>query len=139
MREAALRFCLAFSVRCEYTARLALSRITSYNVCYTKLLRQTTRYTLRKNEVAKPNELAGVSGKIEGKFYLPYENGMAVKADESIVETIKDGWNVPNRIPYASEIQVKDGAPVTQKILAKESGVVKYYLLKGDYLERHLV
>ncbi|ADR34929.1 DNA-directed RNA polymerase subunit beta' [Sulfuricurvum kujiense DSM 16994] len=98
---------------------------------------QTVRYTLRKNEVAKPNELAGVSGKIEGKFYLPYESGTAVKADESIVETIKDGWNVPNRIPYASEIQVKDGAPVTQKILAKEKGTVKYYLLKGDYLERH--
>ncbi|MDD2369392.1 MAG: DNA-directed RNA polymerase subunit beta', partial [Sulfuricurvum sp.] len=40
---------------------------------------QTVRYTLRKNEVAKPNELAGVSGKIEGKFYLPYENGSVVK------------------------------------------------------------
>ncbi|MCL4432653.1 MAG: DNA-directed RNA polymerase subunit beta' [Epsilonproteobacteria bacterium] len=98
---------------------------------------QTQRYTLRKNEVAKANELAGVSGKIEGKFYLPYENGSMVKADESIVETIKDGWNVPNRIPYASEILVKDGAPITQKILAKEKGTIKYYLLKGDYLERH--
>jgi DNA-directed RNA polymerase subunit beta' len=98
---------------------------------------QTQRYTLRKNEVAKPNELAGVSGKIEGKFYLPYENGSVVKEDESVVETIKDGWNVPNRIPYASEILVKDGAPITQKIFAKEKGTVKYYLLKGDYLERH--
>ncbi|MDD5211051.1 MAG: DNA-directed RNA polymerase subunit beta' [Sulfuricurvum sp.] len=98
---------------------------------------QTQRYTLRKNEVAKPNELAGVSGKIEGKFYLPYENGSVVKIDESVVETIKDGWNVPNRIPYASEILVKDGAPITQKIFAKEKGTVKYYLLKGDYLERH--
>ncbi|MDP1784574.1 MAG: DNA-directed RNA polymerase subunit beta', partial [Sulfuricurvum sp.] len=98
---------------------------------------QTQRYTLRKNEVAKANELAGVSGKIEGKFYLPYENGAQVKADESVVETIKDGWNVPNRIPYASEILVKDGAPITQKIFAKEKGAIKYYLLKGDYLERH--
>jgi len=97
----------------------------------------TQRYTLRKNDMAKPNELAGVSGKIDGKFYLPYENGSLVKADESIVETIKDGWNIPNRIPYASEILVKDGAPITQKIFAKEKGTVKYYLLKGDYLERH--
>jgi DNA-directed RNA polymerase subunit beta' len=99
--------------------------------------KETTRYTLRKKEVAKPNELAGVSGKIEGKFYLPYETGAVVKADESIVETIKDGWNVPNRIPYASELLVKDGAPITQKIIAKEAGTVKYFLLKGDYLERH--
>jgi DNA-directed RNA polymerase subunit beta' len=98
---------------------------------------ETARYTLRKNEVAKPNELAGVSGKIEGKYYLPYENGAQIKEHESLVETIKDGWNVPNRIPYASEIMVADGAPVTQKIMAKEAGTVKYFLLKGDYLERH--
>jgi DNA-directed RNA polymerase subunit beta' len=98
---------------------------------------ETARYTLRKNEVAKPNELAGVSGKIEGKYYLPYENGAQIKEHESVVETIKDGWNVPNRIPYASEIMVADGAPVTQKIMAKEAGTVKYFLLKGDYLERH--
>jgi DNA-directed RNA polymerase subunit beta' len=98
---------------------------------------ETVRYTLRKHEVAKPNELAGVSGKIEGKFYLPYENGASIKEDESVVEVVKDGWNVPNRIPYASEVMVKDGAPVTQKIKAKEEGTVKYFLLKGDYLERH--
>ena len=99
--------------------------------------KETIRYTLRKKEVAKPNELAGVSGKIEGKFYLPYENGSEVKADESIVEKIKDGWNVPNRIPFASELLVKDGDPITQKIMANERGTVKYFLLKGDYLERH--
>ena len=98
---------------------------------------ETVRYTLRKHEVAKPNELAGVSGKIEGKFYLPYEHGASIREDESVVEVVKDGWNVPNRIPYASEIMVKDGAPVTQKIKAKEEGTVKYFLLKGDYLERH--
>jgi len=97
---------------------------------------ETTRYTLRKHEVAKPNELAGVSGKIEGKYYLPYSNGDIVHEDESIVEAIKDGWNVPNRIPYASEIMVDDGAPVTQVIEAKEEGTVKFFLLKGDYLER---
>ena len=98
--------------------------------------KETSRFTLRKIEVAKPNELAGVSGKIEGKFYIPYSDGDMVKEDESIVEIIKDGWNVPNRIPYASEILVKDGAPVTQKILADEKGQVKFFLLKGDYLER---
>ena len=97
---------------------------------------ETVRYSLRKNEIAKPNELAGIGGQIEGKYYFPYENGDTVNEDESIVETIKDGWNVPSRIPYASELLVDNGAPVTQKILAKEKGTVKYFLLKGDYLER---
>jgi len=97
---------------------------------------ETIRYSLRKNEIAKPNELAGVGGQIEGKYYFPHTSGTEVLAEESIVETIKDGWNVPSRIPYASELLVKDGAPVTQKILAKEEGTVKYFLLKGDYLER---
>ncbi|OHE01670.1 MAG: DNA-directed RNA polymerase subunit beta' [Sulfurimonas sp. RIFCSPLOWO2_12_36_12] len=97
---------------------------------------ETIRYVLRKNEIAKPNELAGVGGQIEGKYYFPYESGTEVKEHESIVETIKDGWNVPSRIPYASEVLVANGAPVTQKILAKEEGTVKYFLLKGDYLER---
>jgi len=96
----------------------------------------TIRYSLRKNEIAKPNELAGVSGQIEGKFYFPHSNGTKVDADDSIVETIKDAWNVPSRIPYASELLVDDGAPVTQKIVASEAGQIKYFLLKGDYLER---
>lgn len=98
--------------------------------------KETNHYSLRKNEIAKPNELAGVSGQIEGKYYFPYANGFEVAEDESIVETIKDGWNVPSRIPYASELLVDDGAPVTKKILATEEGTVKYFLLKGDYLER---
>jgi len=98
--------------------------------------KETVRYTLRKNEIAKPNELAGVGGQIDGKYYFPYESGTEVAEDESIVETIKDGWNVPSRIPYASEVSVADGAPVMQKIFAKEEGTVKYFLLKGDYLER---
>ena len=98
--------------------------------------KETVRYSLRKNEIAKPNELAGVSGQIEGKYYFPYTNGAEVAEDESIVETIKDAWNVPSRIPYASELLVENGAPVTQKLLAKEEGTVKYFLLKGDYLER---
>ena len=98
--------------------------------------KETVRYTLRKNEIAKPNELAGVGGQIEGKYYFPYENGDMVEEHESIVETIKDGWNVPSRIPYASEILVNNGDPVTQKIYSKEAGTVKFFLLRGDYLER---
>ena len=97
---------------------------------------ETVRYTLRKTEVARPNELAGVSGKIEGKFYLPYKQDQKVGAGESIVETIRDGWNVPNRIPYASELLVDDGAPVSQRVEAGAQGKVKFFLLKGDYLER---
>ena len=49
---------------------------------------------------------------------------------------IKDGWNVPNRIPFASELKVKDGAPITSTIVSGSKGMVKYYKLKGDYLER---
>lgn len=98
--------------------------------------KKVTRYSLRKNEIAKPNELAGIAGQIDGKYYLPYESGSEVKELESIVETIKDGWNVPSQIPYAAEVLVADGDPVTQKIVAKERGTIKYYILKGDYLER---
>ena len=98
--------------------------------------KDTQRYSLRKSEIAKPNELAGISGQIEGKYYFPYANDDVVAEDESIVETIKDGWNVPSRIPYASELLVANGDPVTQKLFAKEEGTVKYFLLKGDYLER---
>jgi len=32
---------------------------------------------------------------------------------------------------------VEDGAPITQKIYAKDAGTVKYFLLKGDYFERY--
>ena len=94
------------------------------------------KYVLRKHDLAKPNELAGVSGKIDGKFYIPYSKGDEVKENESIVEMIKDGWNIPNRIPFASEVKVADGDPVTQEIVASAHGVLKYYILKGDYLER---
>ncbi|WP_104685485.1 DNA-directed RNA polymerase subunit beta/beta' [Helicobacter bizzozeronii] len=97
---------------------------------------QEAKFVLRKSDVAKPNELAGVSGKIEGKIYLPYASGHAVREGGSIADIIKDGWNVPNRIPYASEIAINDNDPITQEISAKEKGVVKYYHLVGDHLER---
>lgn len=98
--------------------------------------KQEAKFVLRKGDVAKPNELAGVSGKIEGKIFLPYSSGHNVKMGGSIVDIIKDGWNIPNRIPYASEIVVEDNAPIAQKIYAREKGIVKYYLLEGDHLQR---
>ena len=98
---------------------------------------ETAKFTLRKSDVAKPNELAGVTGKIEGKFYIPYPSGHYVRDEGSIVDIIKDSWNIPNRISYASELKVEDNAPITQKIYAKEEGIVKYYYLQGDHLERY--
>ncbi len=95
------------------------------------------RYYFRRNDVAKPNELAGVSGKIEGKIYIPYNDGDTVDEFDSIVEIIKDGWNVPSRIPYASVLKVADGSPVTKTIQSEAKGQVKYFKLKGDYLERY--
>jgi len=98
--------------------------------------KDSVKYTFRKSDLAKPNELAGVSGKVEGKFYVPYETGDSVEANESIVEVIKEGWNIPNRIPYASELRVKNGDPIVQKIKSGANGTIKYYKLTGDYLER---
>jgi DNA-directed RNA polymerase beta' subunit len=93
------------------------------------------KYNLRKSDVAKSNELAGVAGKIEGKLYLPFKDGDRIAEGESIVEVIKEGWSVPGRVPFASELKVEDGAPVTQKVLADAKGRLKYFILKGDYLE----
>ncbi|OPA71637.1 DNA-directed RNA polymerase subunit beta' [Campylobacter pinnipediorum subsp. caledonicus] len=98
--------------------------------------KEEVKYTIRRGDLAKPNELAGVSGKIEGKLYIPYSNGDEIAENESIVEVIKEGWNVPNRIPFASELKIQDGEPVTQKILAGAEGAIKYFILKGDYLDR---
>ncbi len=99
--------------------------------------KEAIKYVLRKSDLAKANELAGVSGKIDGKFFLPYSNGDTIHKNESIVEVIKESWNVPNRIPYASELKVQDGDPISQKILTGAKGSVKYYQLVGDYLERY--
>ena len=94
------------------------------------------KYTVKKSDVAKTNELAGVGGKIEGKLFLPYKTGDIIEEGDSVVEVIKEAWSVPNRIPFASELKVEDGAPVTQNVYADAKGKVKYFLLKGDYLER---
>ena len=98
---------------------------------------ETAKFVLRKNDIAKSNELAGISGKMEGKFYLPYNSGDKVEANESVVEVIKEGWNIPNRIEYGSKFRVQDGEPVVQKVLANATGVIKYYKLVGDYLDRY--
>ncbi|WP_301193614.1 DNA-directed RNA polymerase subunit beta', partial [Helicobacter japonicus] len=99
--------------------------------------KRSATYRLRKDDVAKQNELAGVSGKLEGKLLVPHESGYKVKAGGSIVDTIMDSWNVPTRIPYGSELKVEDNAPISQKITAKEKGVVKFYTLRADTLERN--
>ncbi|GHS87625.1 DNA-directed RNA polymerase subunit beta' [Campylobacterota bacterium] len=95
-----------------------------------------SKFRLRRNEVAKPNELAGVGGRTESKLYLPYKDGDRINEGESIVETIKESYNVPMRISYGAELFVDDGAPIARKIVATSAGRVKYYMLKGDYLER---
>ena len=94
------------------------------------------KYTIRRHDLAKPTELAGVSGKVEGKFYIVFKDGENVGENDSLVEVIKEDWNIPTRIPFASELRVKDGEPVTQKIKAGANGTLKYFILKGDYLER---
>ena len=99
--------------------------------------KEQARFHLRRSDIARSNELAGVSGKIESKLYLPYNDGDQIAADESIVELIKESYNVPASISYGAELSVDDGAPVPIKIEAKASGIVKYYMLKGDYLERN--
>ena len=40
-------------------------------------------------------------------------------------------------MPFASELKVEDGAPVTQNVVSESKGTVKFFLLKGDYLEAH--
>ena len=95
------------------------------------------KYKLRKFDWAKSNELAGVVGSIEGKLFLPLKDGDKVEEGDSIVEVINEGWSVPSRIPFASELKVEDGAPVTQEVSSESKGTVKFFLLKGDYLEAH--
>jgi DNA-directed RNA polymerase beta' subunit len=124
-------------IKAPFTGELKLETIHDEIIISIESKGDKVRYSLRKGDIAKPNELAGVRGKIEGKLYIPFQDGDVVEANDSIVEIIKDGWNVPNRIPYGSELRVKDGEPITQKIVANAIGEVKYYELKGDYLERN--
>ncbi len=97
---------------------------------------QEQKYVIRKNDVAKTNELAGVGGKIDGKLFIPYQDGELIQEGDSIVEVIKESWSVPTRIPFASELKVEDGDPITQNVYSEAKGVVKYFLLKGDFIEK---
>jgi len=99
---------------------------------------ENKEYKLRKPEVAKAIELAGVSGNIEGKLYLPFEQGETIKAGDSIVEVIKESWSIPLHIPYASELKIEDGAPITQVVKSDAKGTIHYFLLEGDYLESNV-
>ncbi len=92
------------------------------------------KYQIRKNDIVKSNELAGIVGQIDSKFFIPHQSGDHIEQDESILEIIKDGWNVPNRIPYGAELFVQDGEPIPQNIKAGEKGKVNFYLLRGDHL-----
>ena len=92
--------------------------------------------SIRKSDVVKPYELAGVSGKVEGKLFISCDNGSKISKDDSIVEIIKYGWNVPHRIPYASELKIQDNMPVVQNVYSKDKGVLKIYKLNGNHLER---
>jgi DNA-directed RNA polymerase subunit beta' len=98
--------------------------------------KETITYNLNKHDIAKANELAGITGNTDGKYFIPYEDGDKIAKDESIVEIIKEDWNIPNRISFASNLHVKDGEPVTKEIGAGATGTVKYYKLVGDFLER---
>ena len=123
-------------INAPFKGKVTVETIHEETILTISNAKESKKYYLRKNDVAKPNELAGVSGKIDGKLYLPYSNGDEVGENESIVEMIKDGWNVPNRIPFASILRVEDGDPITSNVLSNAKGIVKYYKLKGDYLER---
>lgn len=123
-------------IKAPFSGVLSIENMHEDVIISIKDKKQEAKYILRKYDLAKPNELAGVSGNIGGKLYLPYKDGDEVAQDESIVEVIKEGWNIPNRIPYASEILVKDGDPVVQNIKAGEKGTLKFYILKGDGLDR---
>ena len=123
-------------IKTPFTGVIDIDHAHEETIITIKSEKDSVKYSFRKSNLAKPNELAGVSGKVEGKFYIPYSNGDTVEINESIVEVIKDSWNVPNRIPYASELRAKNGDPVVQKIQSGAKGTVKYYKLTGDYLDR---
>jgi hypothetical protein len=124
-------------IKTPISGTLKIETIHDETVLVVESATESHKYIVRKADIAKPNELSGVGGKIEGKLYMPYPSGSKVEEGDSIVELIKEGWNVPNRIPYAAELMVADGQPCPMTIKAGEEGTLKYYFLKGDYLERN--
>ncbi len=122
-------------VKALFDGKLSITNTHDELIAVLSNSKEEKKYTFRKRDIAKDNELAGVAGSVENKIYLPHKNGSEVKAGDSIAELIRDAWNVPNHIPYASEMKVEDEDPITQEVKADAKGEVKYYLLKGDYLE----
>ena len=135
-RRNAAVFLVEPKIKAPFAGTLHVENMHEDVVISIKSSKQEQKYIIRKHDLAKPNELTGVSGNLVGKLYMHYSNGAKVEQDESIVDVIKEGWNVPNRIPYASEILVEDGDPVVQTIKAGEKGILKFYMLKGDGLDR---
>ncbi|MCE3037406.1 DNA-directed RNA polymerase subunit beta/beta' [Helicobacter sp. faydin-H20] len=123
-------------IKAPFDGEIKIETAHDETLVYILGAKEEVKYHLRKGDVAKPNELAGVGGKIEGKLYIAYAQGEKVSAGDSIVDIIKDSWNVSNRIPYGSELLVEDNAPIAQSIVAKENGVIKYYSLTADHLKR---
>ncbi|WP_297193964.1 DNA-directed RNA polymerase subunit beta' [uncultured Campylobacter sp.] len=134
-RNAAI-FLVEPKIKAPFNGTVHIENMHEDVVISVKGTKEESKYIIRRHDLAKPNELTGVSGNIVGKLYMHYQNGAKVQKDESIVEVIKEGWNVPNRVPYASEILVNDGDPVVQTIRAGEKGTLKFYMLKGDGLDR---
>lgn len=123
-------------IKAPFDGELRIETVYEEVVVSVKNGDQEAKFVLRRSDIVKPSELAGVGGKIEGKVYLPYASGHKVHKGGSIADIIQEGWNVPNRIPYASELLVKDNDPIAQDVYAKEKGAIKYYVLEANHLER---
>ncbi len=123
-------------IKALFKGKLKIENLHEETLVTLQSAKEEKTYRLRRQAIAKPNELAGIGGKVEGKLYLPYEDGSIIEENDSIVEVIKEDYNVPNRISYGAELKVEDGFAIPMKIEAKDSGTIKYYFLKGDYLER---
>ena len=123
-------------IKAPFNAVLEIENMHDKVILKLKGQGQEKSYHLKKSDIVTPRELAGVIGKIEGKIYIPHSSGYEVQDGGSIADVIKDGWNVPNRIPYASQLHIADNEPIAQTIKANASGTVKYYRLVSDELER---
>ncbi len=124
-------------IKAPFTGKLNIDTAHEEVVISVKSDKDEAKFILRKSDIAKPNELSGISGKVDGKFYLPHASGVTIEENESIVEVIKEAWNVPNRISFGSKFFIEDGEPIVTNIKTKTDGTIKYYELRGDYLERH--
>ncbi|CAA6808712.1 MAG: DNA-directed RNA polymerase beta' subunit (EC [uncultured Campylobacterales bacterium] len=126
----------------EPKVRTTIAGTINIEVIYNEVMitiksgKKTEKHILRKSDIVKPIELAGISGQTEGKLYLRFESGDKVKAGDNIVEAIKESWTIPSHIPYASEIFVQDGTKIAKDVYSNGTGTIKYYQLNGDNLER---